>query len=136
MSEDCLFCKITKGDIPSKKIFENEDTLAFLDINPMADGHTIVIPKNHYETLGDLPDEEINKLFQTVKKVAKQIYSNLNSDGYNIVMNNYSAAGQMIKHTHIHIIPRKQGDKLIKLEVPKEPAEEEELDKVLNKIKG
>ncbi len=137
MSEnECLFCKIVQGEVPSKKVYENETTLAFLDINPISGGHTIVIPKNHYNTLGELPDKEINNLFQTVRETANLIYGNLNIDGYNIVMNNYSAAGQMIKHAHVHIIPRTQGDRLIKLEIPKEQAEEKELEKVREKIKG
>lgn len=136
MSEDCLFCKIVQNEIPSKKVFENDSVLAFLDINPISEGHTIVIPKNHYPTLGKVPDKEISELFKAVKTVAKKIYANLKIDGYNIVMNNHSAAGQMIEHAHIHIVPRTRGDGLIKLEMPKEQAEEEELEKVLKKIKS
>jgi len=136
MSKDCLFCKIVQNEIPSKQVFENDSVLAFLDINPISEGHTIVIPKNHYQTLGELPDEEIGGLFKAVKIVAKKIYGNLAIDGYNIVMNNYSAAGQMIEHAHIHIVPRTRGDGLIKLEMPKEQAEEEVLEKVLKKIKS
>lgn len=134
--EDCLFCKIVRNEIPSKKVFENDSVLAFLDINPMSSGHTIVIPKNHYKTLEEIPDSEVGELFKAVKKVSSTIYQKLDIDGYNIVMNNYSASGQAIGHAHVHIIPRTHGDELIKLEIPKKQAEEEELDKVLKKIKG
>jgi histidine triad (HIT) family protein len=133
--EDCLFCKIAREEIPSKKVFENDTTLAFLDIRPMTEGHTIVIPKNHYETLADISDEDITNLFQSVRKVAQILYNKLEIDGYNIVMNNHEAAGQVIKHSHVHIIPRSKRDGLIKLEIPKKEASEEQLNDVLNQLK-
>ncbi len=133
--ENCIFCKIIKKEIPSKIIFEDDKTLAFLDINPISEGHAIVIPKDHYETLEVLPDNELNCLFQTVKKVAKLIYEKLNPDGYNIIQNNYKAAGQVIDHFHVHIIPRESGDKKIILALPRSSASNEELTSVMEKIK-
>jgi len=133
--EDCLFCKIAREEIPCKKVFEDDFTLAFLDIRPMTKGHTIVIPKNHYETLADISNKDITNLFQSVKKVAHILYNKLDIDGYNIVMNNYEAAGQVIKHSHVHIIPRNKRDGLIKLEIPKKEAAEEQLINVLNQLK-
>ncbi len=133
--EDCLFCKIAREEIPSRKVFENDSTLAFLDIRPMTKGHTIVILKNHYETLADISNEDITNLFQSVKKVAQLLYNNLNIEGYNIVMNNYEAAGQVIKHSHVHIIPRNKRDGLIKLEIPKKEASEEQLNNVIKQLK-
>ncbi|MHA1723759.1 MAG: HIT family protein [Promethearchaeota archaeon] len=132
----CIFCKIVQKEIPSKIVFENEDNLAFLDINPITEGHTIVIPKKHYNTLEDLPDDEVFKLFQVVKKVATLLHEKLNIDGYNIVQNNFKAAGQEINHSHVHIIPRTLGDMKFKLSIPKTSATSEELDRVLSKIQS
>lgn len=134
--DDCLFCKIVRGEIPSKKVFEDEFTLGFLDIRPISKGHTIIIPKNHYETLGDIKEEDIAHLFETVKKVAQLLYDKLHIDGYNIVMNNYEAAGQVIFHSHVHVIPRNKRDGLIKLDVPKKEASEEHLNMVLSQLKA
>jgi histidine triad (HIT) family protein len=135
MSDECLFCKIVRNEIPSKKVFENDTTLAFLDIRPISEGHTIVIPKNHYNTLEDISDEDISNLFLAVKEIAQLLYERLKIEGYNIVMNNYEAAGQVINHAHIHIIPRNKGDGLIKLDVPKKEVPEEQLNDVLKQIK-
>ncbi|MBN1216396.1 MAG: HIT family protein [Candidatus Lokiarchaeota archaeon] len=134
--ENCIFCKIIKKEIPSKIIFEDDKTLAFLDINPISEGHAIVIPKDHYETLEFLPDNELKCLYQTVKKVAKLIYEKLNPDGYNIIQNNYKAAGQVIDHFHVHIIPRESGDKKITLALPRSSASNEILTSVMEKIKS
>ncbi len=132
--EDCIFCKIVRKEIPSKIVFENNTTLAFLDINPISEGHSIVISKNHFNTLENIPNEELASLFQSVKEVAKLIYEKLEIDGYNIIQNNYKAAGQVVEHSHIHIIPRKEDDAKIILDLPKKSASEEELSKVLRKL--
>ncbi|TXT65136.1 MAG: hypothetical protein BAJALOKI3v1_130040 [Promethearchaeota archaeon] len=134
MSEDCIFCKIVNGQIPSKKVFENDTNIAFLDIRPISTGHTVVIPKKHYSTIEKLPDEEVGNLFKAVKRVALLLHEKLEIDGYNIVQNNYKAAGQVVEHSHVHIIPRNKGDRKIELNVPKEGASEEQLDQVLEKI--
>ena len=105
----CIFCKIVNKEIPAKIVYEDEDTMAFLDINPRNKGHTLVIPKKHYETLDEMPDEEMAKLMKTIKKVV-EILKPLNFDGYNIVNNNKPAAGQEVPHVHFHIIPRYQND--------------------------
>ncbi|MBD3198100.1 MAG: HIT domain-containing protein [Candidatus Lokiarchaeota archaeon] len=134
--ENCIFCKIVNDEIPSKIVFENSTTIAFLDIHPISEGHTIVIPKNHYKTLENLPDNEINTLFQTVRDVASLIYKRLQVGGYNIVQNNHEAAGQVVNHAHIHIIPRNKGDQRFKAKIPKSQASEEELNNVLEKLKS
>ncbi|AEF95869.1 HIT family protein [Methanotorris igneus] len=105
----CIFCKIVNKEIPAKIVYEDEDTMAFLDINPRNKGHTLVIPKKHYETLDEMPDEELAKLMKAVKKVV-EILKPLNFDGYNIINNNKPAAGQEVPHVHFHIIPRYQND--------------------------
>jgi len=107
---DCLFCKIINGEISSDKVYEDDDTLAFLDINPVNNGHTLVIPKKHYKNLYETPDDVLCKLMVVVRKLVTSIKSSLNADGVNIIMNNDSAAGQVIFHSHIHIIPRFKED--------------------------
>ena len=128
--KDCIFCKIADREIPSKIIFENDLVMAFLDISPISKGHTIVIPKNHYSNLEDISDYELAELFKEVKRLATIIHENLKIDGYNILQNNFPAAGQVINHFHIHIIPRNFKDEIIRIEIPRTQAAEEELDEV------
>jgi histidine triad (HIT) family protein len=134
--EDCIFCKIVKKEIPSKVVFENEKSLAFLDIFPINDGHTVVIPKNHYKNIEDIPEDELTELFKVIKNIAILIHKQLKSDGYNILQNNFEAAGQIIMHFHVHIIPRNKTDEKFKLKIPRDQASEEELDKMLNLLKA
>ena len=109
---DCLFCKIVKGEIPSAKIYEDDYVYAFLDIGPVNKGHTLVIPKQHYETFLDIPDDIVSKLAVALKKIADAVMKGVDADGFNIGMNNYEAAGQVVKHAHFHIMPRFRGDGL------------------------
>lgn len=133
-SHDCTFCKIVDKEIPSKVVYEDDSNLAFLSIRPISEGHTIVIPKNHYKTMEELPQEEIKNLFLIVKKVAKIIHERLSPDGYNILQNNFEAAGQEIPHSHVHIIPRTYGDQKIGLRIAPKEATEQELENVLKKL--
>ncbi|HEY0090357.1 MAG TPA: HIT domain-containing protein, partial [Candidatus Lokiarchaeia archaeon] len=96
-------------------------------INP---GHTIVIPKNHYQNLEDIPENELIEIYKIVKKLAKLIHNKLNNDGYNVLQNNFEAAGQVIQHFHIHIIPRNKTDDKFKLKIPRKQSSEEELNKM------
>ncbi len=106
----CLFCKIVAGEIPAYKIYENNDWLAFLDINPVNLGHTLLLPKAHYRNLFDLPNNLLIKLGPITQKLAIAVRDGVKSDGLNVVMNNEPSAGQLIFHTHIHLIPRFTGD--------------------------
>lgn len=106
MKNNCIFCAIAAGEIPSFKIYEDDMCLAYLDINPFSEGHTLVIPKSHSEGLLDTPCETLSALIKRVKKVASHITSTLNADGFNILQNNGEAAGQTVKHIHFHIVPR------------------------------
>ena len=133
--KDCLFCQIIEHQIASKVIFENEYNMAFLDIYPVSKGHTIVIPKNHYPNLEEIPDEELSRLYKDTKKVASFIRQKLNVDGYNILQNNFKAAGQVINHFHVHIIPRSENDARFSMKIPRNQAKEKDLDEVLNFIK-
>jgi len=107
---DCLFCKIVAGEIPATKIYEDEFTLAFLDIVPVNPGHTLVIPKKHYENIFAAPEETLVQMMKTIKKVAHGIKDGLHIDDMNIGMNNGTHSGQTVYHAHIHLMPRKQGD--------------------------
>ncbi|MFX0188066.1 MAG: HIT family protein [Candidatus Hodarchaeota archaeon] len=133
--EDCIFCKIVKKEIPSKIVFENEKNLAFLDIFPINKGHTVVIPKNHYKNIEDIPEDELTELFKVIKNIAILIHKQLKIDGYNILQNNFEAAGQIIMHFHVHIIPRNKTDEKFKLKIPRNQASEEDLDKILSILK-
>ena len=110
--EDCIFCKIVKGKIPCQKIYENEKVFAFLDIMPIHKGHTLVIPKEHHETLLDMPDDTLAELAKVAKKVSKAVKKATGADGFNIGQNNGAAAGQAVFHFHLHVIPRFNGDGL------------------------
>ncbi|MCH7556388.1 MAG: HIT family protein [Planctomycetes bacterium] len=109
-ADDCLFCKMVAGQIPVTKIYEDEVVLAFLDIGPISDGHTLVIPKQHFEKLHDCPPELLGRVGSQLGKIAGAVTAAMNSDGYNVLCNNGRAAGQLIEHLHFHIIPRNTGD--------------------------
>ena len=106
MKNDCVFCAIAAGEIPSFKVYEDDYVLAYLDINPFSKGHTLVIPKEHTTGLTDTSDEVLAVLIARVKKVANIIKSALGCDGFNILQNNGEAAGQTVMHIHFHIVPR------------------------------
>jgi histidine triad (HIT) family protein len=136
MDKDCIFCQIVEKKIPSKIVFEEERCLAFLDIFPISNGHTIVIPKEHYQNLEDIPNQELLETYKFVKKVAVLIHNKLKIDGYNILQNNFKSAGQEINHFHIHIIPRRKNDQLFRLKIPKSQATEQDLEKALRMLKS
>ncbi len=106
MAEECIFCTIVSGKIPSIKIYEDEKHLAFLDINPRNPGHTLVIPKKHYEVILDMPEAEAGKLFEIVKKMSVNVKNGTKAEGISVVQNNYKIAGQVVPHVHFHVIPR------------------------------
>ncbi len=112
LKDDCIFCKIIKGEIPSAKVYEDKDVLAFLDISPVNKGHTLVIPKQHHENLFDLPDDIAGKLALVLKNVSGTVKKAVNADGISVSMSNEKAAGQVVMHAHIHIIPRFSNDGL------------------------
>ncbi len=109
---DCIFCKIIKGEIPSKKIWENENFLAILDVKPVGEGHTLVIPKKHFNNFLDLDAEISLNYINVLQKTTKILMNKYNATGFNIVLNNGKVAGQLVGHVHFHILPRKEGDNL------------------------
>ncbi len=110
MAEDCVFCKIVKGEIPSAKIYEDESFLAFLDIMPANKGHTLIIPKQHFTVLEEMPAGLLQDFILAVQKVSATVFGATEADGYNIQENNHPAAGQIVPHVHFHIIPRFSDD--------------------------
>lgn len=108
--ENCIFCKIVKGEIPCDKIYEDENVLAFLDIAPVNIGHSLVIPKKHFVNIYDTPEELVASMIKAAKLISKAIKSGVDADGINVTMNNDPAAGQVVFHSHIHIIPRLESD--------------------------
>lgn len=108
--KDCIFCKIVRGEIPSSKVFENANILAFLDINPVSKGHTLVIPKAHYASFSEIPADLLTEMGLVLQRVGQAAKSHLGSDGFNVLLNNGRAAGQLIDHAHFHLVPRSAGD--------------------------
>jgi len=108
----CIFCKIVDSTLPSYKVYEDEEVLAFLDIGPSNYGHTLVIPKKHFEDIETTPGEIICKVVKVVKKIGLSIKKSLEVPGYNIAVNNGAIAGQIVPHLHFHIIPRYENDGL------------------------
>ena len=106
MKNDCVFCALAAGEIPSFKVYEDDLVLAYLDINPFAEGHTLVIPKAHATGLLDTPAETLKEVVVRVQKVAARLKEALPCDGFNILQNNGPAAGQTVPHVHFHIVPR------------------------------
>ena len=106
MKNDCIFCAIAAGEIPCFKIYEDDQTLAYLDINPFSEGHALVIPKTHAADISEIGEEALAALILRVKKVATHLKEALPCDGFNILQNNGAAAGQTVMHLHFHIVPR------------------------------
>lgn len=111
MSDNCIFCKIIGGQIPSATIYEDADFKVILDISPAAKGHALILPKEHYANIYELPEELAGKAMILAKKLAAHMTEKLGCDGFNLVQNNGEVAGQTVFHFHLHLIPRyKEGD--------------------------
>jgi histidine triad (HIT) family protein len=109
---DCIFCKILAGEIPSARIYEDDDVLAFLDIEPLAPGHTLVIPKDHHEQLTEMPADTMASVGHVLPKLARAVRAATGAEGLNILQCNAACAGQTVDHVHYHIIPRRPEDGL------------------------
>lgn len=123
--DDCIFCKIANGEIPSKTIYEDELFRVILDLGPAAKGHALVLPKNHAANLYEISDEIASKALVLAKKLAKQMAQKLQCDGLNVVQNNGTVAGQTVMHFHLHLIPRYHDDGQNINWVPGNPTQEE-----------
>lgn len=131
--DNCIFCKIANGEIPSRTVYEDEDFRAILDLSPATQGHTLILPKEHAANLLELPEDTAAKVLPVAQKIAAQLKEKLGWDGLNLIQNNGETAGQTVMHFHLHIIPRYRGDGQKILWDPTQP-EAEELDRVYHKI--
>ncbi len=107
---DCIFCKIANGEIPSAALYEDDDFKVVMDMGPAAKGHSLILPKQHYANVHELPDELAGRAFLLAKRMAGVMTKALDADGFNIVQNNGEAAGQTVFHFHMHLIPRYEND--------------------------
>jgi histidine triad (HIT) family protein len=126
IKDDCIFCKLANGAIPTNMLYEDEDFAVILDAAPATKGHALIIPKQHSDNLYELPDETAAKVMPLAKKIAMAEKKAFDSDGINILQNNEPAAGQSVIHFHVHVIPRKKGDFLSLLWTPGKPKDEEQ----------
>jgi len=110
MVEECIFCKIAKGEIKSEKIYENDNFFSVPDVNQKVEGHSLVISKKHFDTTLDMPSSLGTELLDCIKKTALKLIDKHKAEGFNIINNNFDVAGQFVKHVHFHILPRKKGD--------------------------
>ena len=110
--ENCIFCKIANGEIPAATLYEDDDFRVILDLGPASKGHALILPKEHYANLYELPDELAAKVIVLAKKMITKLTDVLGCDGYNLVQNNGAAAGQTVFHVHLHMIPRYEGDQV------------------------
>ncbi len=132
--EECIFCKIINGEIPSSKVYEDNKVIAFLDTAPVNKGHTLVLPKEHHKDILDTPAETLTELMKVSKKVAKAVMKATGAEGFNLGVNNGKIAGQLVMHLHFHIMPRFENDGL-KLWPGKE-YEGNERDEIAEKIRS
>ena len=133
--EDCIFCKIIAGEIPSFKLYEDDATLAFMDINPASDGHALVIPKEHASDVHTVSKEAIANTVITAKKIASAVEKTVVPGGINLVQCNGEAAGQSVFHFHMHVLPRRDGDEL-KMNWGLKPGDMDAIGTLAEKIKG
>lgn len=122
---NCIFCKIANGEIPSKTLYEDDKFRVILDLGPATRGHALILPKNHYKNIYEIPDETVADAMILAKKMAIKMTQALHADGFNIVQNNNEIAGQTVFHFHIHLIPRYEGDGQNINWVPGEMSQEE-----------
>lgn len=132
--DSCIVCQIASNNIPSKKVYEDDLTMAFLDVNGANPGHCFVIPKNHYPIIEQVPDVEIGQLFQVANKIATSIFESLGAQGTNIFVANGIPAGQTVAHFTINVIPRTENDG-INLQWQPKPLDEEEMSTIEIKLK-
>ena len=123
--DTCIFCKIANGEIPSATVYEDDDVKAILDLGPAAKGHTLIIPKEHYDDVTDLDESLGAKVIPLAAKIGKAMKKGLGCAGFNLVQNNGEAAGQTVKHFHLHVIPRYEGGPVIASRTPGETTAEE-----------
>jgi len=136
MKTDCIFCKIADGKLPAAKVYEDSDILAFMDIGPVVKGHTLIIPKQHYNPITETPPEVLQKLIVVVQKIARAQVNGLGADGINVIQSNGKIAGQIIPHIHFHVIPRFKSDGHSWNWTPRKYDNQDEMNGLAQKIKN
>lgn len=127
MKDDCIFCKLANGIIPTNSIYEDDDFLVILDAAPATKGHALILPKEHYADLYEMPDNLLQKAIVLARKMAVHMTQKLECDGFNLVQNNGETAGQTVFHFHIHLIPRYRDDQQNIQWKPQNPSSDEQL---------
>ena len=125
MKDDCIFCKLANGVIPTNSIYEDDDFNVILDMGPATKGHALILPKEHYANLYEIPEETAGKVMILAKRLATKMTERLGADGFNLVQNNNECAGQTVFHFHFHLIPRYENDGQHILWNPTKPSAEE-----------
>lgn len=132
--DDCIFCKIANGEIPSACIYENKEFRVILDVGPATRGHVLILTKEHYDNIFEIDAETAGRLFSLASVVARAMKKTLNCDGMNILQNNGTVAGQTVFHFHLHLIPRYEGDQ-VKVTWPQGEISDDEKTELVNMIK-
>lgn len=132
--DDCIFCKIAAGEIPSRKIYEDKDLIAIMDLNPTSKGHSLIIPKEHCTNIYDIDEDIAAKVMKTAKKLATKMTVALNCDGFNLLQNNGETAGQTMFHFHMHLIPRYKDADNNMLKFTSVSLSDEEMDAIRDQI--
>jgi histidine triad (HIT) family protein len=135
MAEGCVFCAIVAGEAPAHVVYEDADTIAFMDINPATDGHLLVIPRTHAPDLWSLPEDEGVAVFRSVRRVAHAMRDGLRPDGLNVLQSNGRAALQTVFHYHVHLIPRYHGDG-IHVPLMRAPGDRSRLAEFAQRVRG
>jgi histidine triad (HIT) family protein len=137
--EDCIFCRILEGEIPSRTVHEDGSTFAFLDVNPLARGHTLVVPKTHHARVGELDPEDRDALFAAVGRLAPAVERAMDADATTIAINDGEAAGQEVPHVHAHLVPRHEDDgvgPIHALDWPRPELDDDAFDTTLEEIRA
>ncbi|MBQ9445317.1 MAG: HIT family protein [Victivallales bacterium] len=125
--KECVFCKIIRGEIPCCKVYEDDLILAFLDIAPFNIGHTVIIPKDHQNSITTLDEIYANRIIKIAPKIGVALMRTINAEGFNLFLNNGSVAGQTVQHCHMHVLPRFAGDKVV---ISSEPMKYDSMDQM------
>ncbi len=109
---ECIFCRIVSGEIPARRVLETDDCIAFLDVGPLAPGHCLLVPKRHFDSLGQMPAQVAGSMLSQLPALGKAVVAATQADGFNVLLNDGKVAGQVVGHVHVHVIPRKESDGL------------------------
>ncbi len=133
LDDNCIFCKIIKGEIPSYTTYEDDDFKVILDAGPISKGHSLILPKSHYKNFYDIPEDVAVNAYKLAKKLMVSMTQKLNCDGFNVFQNNNEAGEQTVPHFHMHLVPRYEGDRKLFGYTPKEvtPEEQNEIKDIL-----